>query len=142
VVEQVTVNHSIKRYITQVRKSFTNLITGLFMILSKIISIIEKAKILLKIKNTDSTDPVKAIETRLIALSDECRARFSSATNEQDLRIIRAEILGKNGELTSVLRAMSTVPPKHKREMGEKINNARADVENAFESRLNEIRSI
>jgi phenylalanyl-tRNA synthetase alpha chain len=88
-----------------------------------------------------SADPVKEIETGLLAVGDEYRARFSSAANEHDLRFVRADILGKKGALTRVLRSMGAVPPDRKREMGEKVNTARAEVESAFESRLKEIRS-
>jgi phenylalanyl-tRNA synthetase alpha chain len=87
-----------------------------------------------------STDPVKEIETGLLAVGDEYRARFSSASTEHDLRFIRADILGKKGALTRVLRAMSAVPTDRKREMGERVNAARAEVEAAFEARLNAIR--
>ena len=87
-----------------------------------------------------SADPVKDIEAGLLAVGDEYRTRFSSAANEHDLRFIRADILGKKGALTRVLRAMSAVPTERKREMGEKVNAARAEVETAFESRLGEIR--
>ena len=87
-----------------------------------------------------SPDPIQEIETGLLAVGDEYRERFAAAGTEHELRNVRADILGKKGALTRVLRAMSAVPADRKREMGERVNAARADVESAFERRLAEIR--
>lgn len=87
-----------------------------------------------------SADPIQDIEAGLLAVGDEYRERFSRATSEHDLRYVRADILGKKGALTRVLRSMNLVPAERKREMGEKVNAARSEVEAAFETRLNEIR--
>jgi len=83
-----------------------------------------------------SPDPVQEIEAGLLAVGDEYRKRFAAAQTEHDLRNVRADILGKKGALTRVLRAMGAVPTDRKREMGERVNAARAEVESAFEGRL------
>jgi phenylalanyl-tRNA synthetase alpha chain len=87
-----------------------------------------------------SPDPIQEIEAGLLAVGDEYRQRFAAAQTEHELRNVRADILGKKGALTRVLRAMGTVPSDRKREMGERVNAARAEVESAFEARLVEIR--
>ena len=87
-----------------------------------------------------SSDPIQEIETGLLAVGDEYRQRFAAAQTEHDLRNVRADILGKKGALTRVLRAMGAVPADRKREMGERVNAARAEVEAAFDKRLSEIR--
>ena len=87
-----------------------------------------------------TADPIKEIEDGLLAVGDEYRARFAAAATEHDLRFVRADILGKKGALTRVLRAMGAVPTERKRELGERVNAARTEVEAAFETRLAEIR--
>ena len=87
-----------------------------------------------------SNDPIAEIEAGLLAVGDEYRERFAAAQSEHELRNVRADILGKKGALTRVLRAMGAVPADRKREMGERTNAARAGVESAFEKRLSEIR--
>ncbi len=87
-----------------------------------------------------SGDPIQEIETGLLAVGDEYRARFAAASNAHDLRFVRADILGKKGTLTRVLRSMNAVPTDRKRELGEKVNAVRSEVETAFALRLNEIR--
>lgn len=88
-----------------------------------------------------SGDPIQEIEAGLLAVGDEYRSRFAAAESEHDLRFIRADILGKKGALTRVLRAMGAVPTDRKREMGERVNKTRAEVESAFEARLAAIRN-
>jgi phenylalanyl-tRNA synthetase alpha chain len=88
-----------------------------------------------------SGDPIQDIEAGLLAVGDEYRSRFCSASSEHDLRFIRADILGKKGALTRVLRSMSGVPAERKREVGEKVNAARAEVEAAFDARLRALRN-
>jgi phenylalanyl-tRNA synthetase alpha chain len=85
------------------------------------------------------SDPVREVEARLAALQERAVARFAAAATEPDLRGERAELLGKKGELTAVLRSLGTVPAEHRREMGERANAVREAVERAFESRLQQI---
>ena len=87
-----------------------------------------------------SPDPIEEIEAGLLAIGDEYRQRFAAAQSEHDLRNVRADILGKKGALTRVLRAMGAVPADRKREMGERVNAARAEVDAAFEKSLLAIR--
>jgi phenylalanyl-tRNA synthetase alpha chain len=87
-----------------------------------------------------SGDPLDAIESGLAEVGVEYRARFAAATSEPSLRAVRAEILGKKGTLTRVLRAMGQVPPSERPRVGERVNEIRSEVDAAFETRLSEIR--
>lgn len=88
-----------------------------------------------------SGDPLAAIESGLAELGVEYRSRFAAATSEQALRNVRAEILGKKGTLTGVLRAMGQVPAAERPRVGERVNLVRAEVDTAFEARLAELRA-
>jgi len=76
------------------------------------------------------------IESGLSTLTDRFQARFAAAQNEQELRAIRAEALGKKGELTALLRGMGRVPPEQRKQLGEKVNSVKDSVEAAFDARL------
>jgi phenylalanyl-tRNA synthetase alpha chain len=89
-----------------------------------------------------TNDAVTEISAGLEAFGLEYRERFSSATNESELRQVRAEILGKKGSLTVALRAMGRVPAEHRPRIGERVNAARRAVEDAFEARLGQIRAL
>jgi phenylalanyl-tRNA synthetase alpha chain len=82
------------------------------------------------------SDAGSEIESGLSTLSERFQQRFASAQNEQELRAIRAEALGKKGELTALLRGMGRVPPEQRKQLGEKVNTVKDVVEAAFEARL------
>lgn len=72
----------------------------------------------------------------LEALGERFRAEFAAAENEQALRQVRADVLGKKGELTRLLKLMAGVPGEQRRAIGEQVNTAKRQVEEAFEQRL------
>jgi phenylalanyl-tRNA synthetase alpha chain len=75
----------------------------------------------------------------LSSLVDRARAVFAGSANEHDLRAQRAEILGKKGELTAVLRSLGQAPPEERKAIGERVNVIKGEVEAAFEQRLAEL---
>jgi phenylalanyl-tRNA synthetase alpha chain len=72
----------------------------------------------------------------LAPIVERARARFEGATTEHELRALKAEILGKKGELTAQLRSLGQAPPDQRKLIGEHVNSAKAEVEAAFETRL------
>jgi phenylalanyl-tRNA synthetase alpha chain len=86
------------------------------------------------------SDPAREIEEGLAALGQRFRERFAASENEQDLRTAKAEVLGKKGDLTNLLRLMGKVDADARRQIGERVNAVKADVETTFEQRLAEIR--
>jgi phenylalanyl-tRNA synthetase alpha chain len=84
-------------------------------------------------------DAVRDIEAGLGALGERFRAEFARSRTEAELRAANAAVLGKKGELTSLLKLLGQVPPDRKREMGERVNAVRGEVERAFEERLKQI---
>jgi phenylalanyl-tRNA synthetase alpha chain len=86
------------------------------------------------------SNPTLEIEAGLEALGKRYREDFSRAATEHELRHAHAALLGKKGELTSLLRLMGQVPLAEKRAVGERVNQARSEVEAAFETRLLELR--
>ncbi|HEY5373171.1 MAG TPA: hypothetical protein VIK01_05765, partial [Polyangiaceae bacterium] len=82
------------------------------------------------------SDGTLDIEAGLAAFAPRARAAFQAAATEQELRIAKAEILGKKGDLTAILRGLGQAPADKRREYGERVNGVRAEVESAFEARL------
>lgn len=81
------------------------------------------------------------IVSGLSELRDRFTARLDESSDELSLRAARAEFLGKKGELTALLRGMGNVPATSRREVGEKVNAARVDLEQAFQTRLDGLKS-
>jgi len=85
---------------------------------------------------TATVDDRSSIERSLSTLRATFRARFEEAATEQALRDENARILGKKGELTSVLKQMGTLPAEARKTIGELVNSLKQEVQLAFEERL------
>jgi phenylalanyl-tRNA synthetase alpha chain len=90
-------------------------------------------------REANMSDAGSQILEGLAALGREFEAQFAAASNEQALRQARAQLLGKSGELTKILKLMPAVPADARREVGERVNAVRTAVEAAFEARLDAI---
>ena len=67
----------------------------------------------------------------------EARAneRLAAATSVDELRLAQAEVLGKRGELTALNATVGTLDPSQRKKAGALINEARARLAAAFDSR-------
>jgi phenylalanyl-tRNA synthetase alpha chain len=86
-----------------------------------------------------SSDAVRDIDAGLSALGESFRAAFAAAATEADLRAAKAQVLGKKGELTAVLKRLGEVPAGDRRAIGERVNGVKQEVESAFDARLGEL---
>ena len=86
------------------------------------------------------TDPTATIDNALAALREAFLPRFRAATTEQTLRDENAKILGKKGELTSILKLLGKAPPESRKALGEKVNALKQEVESGFETCLRDLR--
>ena len=62
-------------------------------------------------------------------------AEFAAASDAASLENAKARYLGKNGELTSLLKLLGTLSPEQRKAAGQEINNAKERVETALERR-------
>jgi phenylalanyl-tRNA synthetase alpha chain len=82
------------------------------------------------------TDAATEIESGLVAFGERFRESFAGCGDEPTLRQARAEVLGKKGELTALLKRMGEVPPDKRKAIGELVNRTKSAVEAAFEQSL------
>jgi phenylalanyl-tRNA synthetase alpha chain len=83
-----------------------------------------------------SSDAAADVDSGLEALRARVESAFSAATSETELRAARAQVLGKKGELTALLKRLGEVPAEARRAIGERVNGVKTDVERVFEERL------
>jgi phenylalanyl-tRNA synthetase alpha chain len=55
-------------------------------------------------------------------LLEEAEALLSKAETEQDFEAVRIKFLGKNGEVTALLKSLGSVPPEERKEFGKEAN--------------------
>jgi len=70
------------------------------------------------------------------AVAAEARAAIGRATTSTELEQIRVRFLGRQGALTSLLRALGTLPAAERPLVGAAANEAKRELETALEQRL------
>jgi len=86
---------------------------------------------------TDAQD--STIDAALGAIREAFPRAFAAATTDAHLRDENARLLGKKGQIASVMAHLKTARPEDRRALGEKINHVKQEVERAFEARLLEL---
>jgi phenylalanyl-tRNA synthetase alpha chain len=77
----------------------------------------------------------------LDTLVKESLAAIEAATDLRALEDIRVRLLGKKGEVTAQLKALSTLAPDARKAAGQQVNEARDCLETALETRQGLLRS-
>ena len=73
------------------------------------------------------------MKEKLEQIKAEAIAKISSATSLDELNDVRVTQLGKKGALTGILKSMKDVAPEDRPRVGQLVNEARADIEEALE---------
>lgn len=72
------------------------------------------------------------MEESVKALTQNTLAAIAAAQSVSALEEVRVKVLGKNGELTALLKSMKDIPPERRPEAGKIVNVARAELEQAI----------
>ncbi|MBE5962476.1 MAG: phenylalanine--tRNA ligase subunit alpha [Lachnospiraceae bacterium] len=78
------------------------------------------------------------MKERLQAIKDQALAQINSSDTLEKLNEIRVNILGKKGELTSVLKSLKDVAPEDRPAVGQLVNDARAAIEEVLDAKKKE----
>ena len=79
------------------------------------------------------------IKSKLDGILNRARESLEAAKSMDVLNDIRVSVLGKKGELTSVLKSMKDVAPEDRPAVGQLVNDARAAIESKLESVKNDL---
>ncbi|MGE0787139.1 MAG: phenylalanine--tRNA ligase subunit alpha [Sandaracinaceae bacterium] len=83
-----------------------------------------------------ASDALVEFEGGLARVESGFAASFSGATSEQSLRDANAKIAGPSGELTLLLKLMPRLPGERRKELGQRANAVKKQVQEAFDARL------
>lgn len=72
---------------------------------------------------------------KLQSIKEKALSQINAAENLEGLNEIRVAILGKKGELTSVLKSMKDVAPEDRPKVGQMVNEAREEIETILEEK-------
>jgi phenylalanyl-tRNA synthetase alpha chain len=79
---------------------------------------------------------VAAFEEGLGHAAADHAAAFAAASDEPALRAANARYTGPNGSLTRLMKLMPELPKEQRRELGQRANALKLQIEAAFEARL------
>ena len=79
------------------------------------------------------------MEENLSRLESEALGQVQSAKDVQELEAVRVRVLGKKGELTSVLRGLAELPDEQRRAMGARANQLKERFAEVIEARKQEL---
>jgi phenylalanyl-tRNA synthetase alpha chain len=75
-------------------------------------------------------------DPRVQEVLDRALAEVAGARSTSDLEQVRVRVLGRSGQLTTLLRSLGSIPAAERPEIGEQTNRAKASVEAAIAARL------
>ncbi|HSB40446.1 MAG TPA: phenylalanine--tRNA ligase subunit alpha [Methylomirabilota bacterium] len=81
-----------------------------------------------------------AADPRVQEVLDRALAEVAGARSTSDLEQVRVRVLGRSGQLTTLLRSLGSVPAAERPKIGEQTNRAKAAVEAAIAARLEALR--
>ncbi len=74
------------------------------------------------------------MKERLDRIREQALSQIAACDTMEKLNEVRVSILGKKGELTSVLKSMKDVAPEERPKVGQWVNETRGEIEAALES--------
>jgi phenylalanyl-tRNA synthetase alpha chain len=80
-------------------------------------------------------------DPRVQEVLDRALAEVAGARSTSDLEQVRVRVLGRSGQLTTLLRSLGAVPAAERPKIGEQTNRAKASVEAAIAERLEALKA-
>ena len=78
----------------------------------------------------------------LNALADDARNQFAAIDDSAKLEEAKARFLGKDGSLTALLKGLGKLPAEERKQAGERINAAKADINAALHQRREQLANL
>lgn len=82
------------------------------------------------------------MQNQLKEILEEAKAQLSKAASVADAEELRVKLLGKKGKITEILRAMGSLSPEDKKQLGQAANTARAEIEGLLEKKFNALKEL
>lgn len=80
-------------------------------------------------------------QTQITQLVQRAQEALQKAENLKELDTLRISLLGKKGELTSLLRGMGQLSPEERPAFGQMVNQAREEIESMMAGREKELKA-
>lgn len=81
------------------------------------------------------------MQERLNEILSKAKEQLEKVTSTQETEEIRVKLLGKKGELTSILKSMKDLSVEEKKALGMSVNKAKAEVEELLAAKFEEVKA-
>lgn len=78
----------------------------------------------------------------IAAIQKDAENAIEKTTNLSELDAIRVEILGKKGRLTGILKALVTLPPEERPQMGQRVNIAKREIAELIDNKMHQLKQL
>ena len=82
------------------------------------------------------------MKERLEEISKMTKEKVEQITTSQELKELKAKVLGKKSELTDILRGMGQIAAEQRPVVGELVNKVRTEIEEMIDSKEKEFEGI
>lgn len=82
------------------------------------------------------------MQEKLIEVKNRAKEELSKITSSKTLNELKVKYVGKNGEITALLRGMKDIPAENRAEFGKTINELKGEVSALFERKEEELKQI
>lgn len=80
------------------------------------------------------------MEDKILAIKEQMAKKMKEAKDLTDIEKIRVEYLGKKGEVVEILKNLKNIEASKRKEVGEKANVLRKEIEEAVENKKEELK--
>ena len=78
------------------------------------------------------------MQEKFIEIKNKAQSEIADIDSTKSLNDLKAKYLGKNGEVTSLLRGMKDVAPENRAEFGKMVNDLKVEITDIFSAKENE----
>lgn len=82
------------------------------------------------------------MQEKLIEVKNRAKEELSKITSSKTLNELKVKYVGKNGEITALLRGMKDIPAENRAEFGKTVNELKGEVSALFERKEEELKQI
>ena len=81
------------------------------------------------------------MQEKLNGILSKAKEQLENTSSIQEIEEIRIALLGKKGELTSILKSMKDLAPEEKKALGMGVNKAKAEIEGLLADKFSEVKA-
>ena len=80
------------------------------------------------------------MQEKFIEIKNKAQLEIANVDSTKSLNDLKAKYLGKNGEVTALLRGMKDIPPENRAEFGKMVNDLKVEISDIFSAKEGDLK--